>query len=33
MTVGIVVGTYSSVFIVANFVCEWEQKFPSKRRR
>jgi preprotein translocase subunit SecF len=33
MTVGTVVGTYSSIFIVANFVCEWEQKFPSKRRR
>jgi preprotein translocase SecF subunit len=33
MTVGILVGTYSSIFIVANFVCEWEQKFPSKRRR
>jgi preprotein translocase subunit SecF len=33
MTVGIVVGTYSSVFIVANFVVEWEKRFPSKRRR
>jgi len=33
MTVGTVVGTYSSIFIVANFVVEWEQKFPSKRRR
>ena len=33
MTVGTVVGTYSSIFIVANFVCEWEKKFPSKRRR
>jgi len=33
MTVGTLVGTYSSIFIVANFVCEWEKKFPSKRRR
>jgi preprotein translocase subunit SecF len=33
MTVGILVGVYSSVFIVVNFVVEWEQKFPSKRRR
>jgi preprotein translocase subunit SecF len=33
MTVGIMVGVYSSVFIVVNFVVEWEQKFPSKRRR
>jgi len=33
MTVGSVIGTYSSVFIVANFVVEWEKKFPSKRRR
>jgi preprotein translocase subunit SecF len=33
MTVGTVVGTYSSIFIVVNFVCEWEKKFPSKRRR
>jgi preprotein translocase SecF subunit len=33
MTVGTVVGTYSSIFVVANFVVEWEQKFPSKRRR
>jgi preprotein translocase subunit SecF len=33
MTVGTVVGTYSSIFIVANFVVEWENKFPSKRRR
>jgi len=33
MTVGTVVGTYSSIFIVANFVVEWEKRFPSKRRR
>jgi preprotein translocase subunit SecF len=33
MTVGTLIGTYSSIFIVANFVVEWEQKFPSKRRR
>jgi preprotein translocase SecF subunit len=33
MTVGTIVGTYSSIFIVVNFVVEWEKKFPSKRRR
>ena len=33
MTVGTITGTYSSVFVVANFVVEWEQRFPSKRRR
>ncbi|MFO7675279.1 MAG: protein translocase subunit SecF [bacterium] len=32
MTVGIVVGTYSSIFIVANSVVEWEHRLPSKRR-
>jgi preprotein translocase subunit SecF len=26
------VGTYSSIFVVANSVVEWEQRFPSKRR-
>ncbi len=33
MTVGTVVGTYSSVFVVANLVVEWETAFPSRRRR
>lgn len=33
MTVGTIVGTYSSVFVVVNFVAEWEKRFPSKRRR
>ena len=33
MTVGTIVGTYSSIFVVVNFVAEWEKKFPSKRRR
>lgn len=32
MTVGIIVGTYSSIFVVANSVVEWENKFPSRRR-
>ncbi len=32
MTVGTVVGTYSSIFVVANSVVEWEHRFPSKRR-
>ncbi len=33
MLVGMVVGTYSSIFVVANSVVEWETKFPSRRRR
>lgn len=33
MTLGTITGTYSSVFVVANLVVEWENKFPSKRRR
>ncbi|MFO7638817.1 MAG: protein translocase subunit SecF [bacterium] len=33
LTVGIVVGTYSSIFVVANTVVEWETRLPSKRRR
>lgn len=33
MTIGIVFGTYSSIFIVANLVVELEQRFPSRRRR
>ncbi len=33
MTVGTVVGTYSSIFVVANSVVEWEQVLPSKRRK
>lgn len=32
MLVGMVLGTYSSIFVVANLVVEWEQRFPSKRR-
>ncbi len=33
MTIGIVVGTYSSIFVVANSVVEWETRLPTKRRR
>jgi len=33
MLVGMVMGTYSSIFVVANAVVEWEQRFPSKHRR
>lgn len=33
MLVGMLVGTYSSIFVVANSVVEWEARFPSKRRR
>lgn len=32
MTIGTVVGTYSSIFVVANFVADWETRFPSRRR-
>ncbi len=32
MTVGTIVGTYSSIFIVANSVVEWEHRFPARRR-
>ncbi|MEO0019498.1 MAG: protein translocase subunit SecF [candidate division WOR-3 bacterium] len=33
LTIGIVIGTYSSIFIVANLVVELESRFPTKRRR
>ena len=33
MTLGTITGTYSSVFVVANLVVEWENRSPSKRRR
>lgn len=33
LTVGIIVGTYSSIFVVANLVVEWERRFPTRRRR
>ena len=33
MLVGILLGTYSSIFVVANSVVEWEKRFPSKHRR
>jgi preprotein translocase subunit SecF len=33
MTVGIIIGTYSSIFVVANSVVEWENRLPTKRRR
>jgi preprotein translocase subunit SecF len=32
MLVGMFVGTYSSIFVVANSVVEWEKRFPSRRR-
>ena len=33
MLVGIGMGTYSSIFVVANTVVEWENRLPAKRRR
>jgi SecD/SecF fusion protein len=32
LLVGVIIGTYSSIFIVAPVVAEWEKKAPSKRR-
>jgi SecD/SecF fusion protein len=32
LLVGIVIGTYSSIFIVAPIVAEWERKSPSRKR-
>lgn len=32
LLVGVVIGTYSSIFIVAPIVGEWEKKVPSRRR-
>jgi SecD/SecF fusion protein len=33
MVVGVIFGTYSSIFIVAQLVVEWEKKMPSRMRR
>lgn len=33
LTVGIVIGTYSSIFVVANSVVEWETRLPTRRGR
>mgnify|MGYP000014573960 FL=1 len=33
LLVGIVIGTYSSIFVVAPLVVEWERKSPTRRRR
>lgn len=33
ISVGIIVGTYSTIFIAAPLVVEWEKRFPSRRRR
>lgn len=32
LLVGFIVGTYSSIFIVANIVSVWEEKFPKKKK-
>ena len=32
LLVGFVVGTYSSIFIVASVVSIWEERFPKKRK-
>jgi SecD/SecF fusion protein len=33
MTFGILLGTYASIFIVAQLVVQWEEWMPSRRRR
>jgi preprotein translocase SecF subunit len=33
MVVGVIFGTYSSIFIVAQLVVEWEKKMPTRTRR
>jgi SecD/SecF fusion protein len=33
MTFGIIFGTYSSIFIVAQLVVQWEELMPTRRRR
>ncbi len=32
LLVGFIIGTYSSVFILANIVSVWEERFPKKRK-
>ena len=32
LLVGFLIGTYSSIFIVANIVSVWEEKFPKKKK-
>jgi preprotein translocase SecF subunit len=32
LLVGVLIGTYSSIFIVAPIVAEWEKKYPSRKR-
>ena len=32
LLVGFVIGTYSSIFILANIVSVWEERFPKKRK-
>jgi preprotein translocase SecF subunit len=32
LLVGLIIGTYSSVFILANIVSVWEERFPKKRK-
>lgn len=30
---GLIVGTYSTIFVVSSLVVDWEQKFPAKRKK
>jgi preprotein translocase subunit SecF len=32
LLIGFSIGTYSSIFIVANTVSVWEEKFPKKKK-
>lgn len=33
LSFGVIIGTYSSIFVSAPLVAEWEKRFPSRRRR
>lgn len=33
LLIGVIIGTYSSIFVVAPLVVEWEKRLPTRRRR
>jgi len=32
LLIGVIVGTYSSIYVVASIVVDWQKKYPSRRR-
>ncbi|HHE04551.1 MAG TPA: protein translocase subunit SecF, partial [candidate division WOR-3 bacterium] len=32
LLIGVMVGTYSSIYVVASIVVDWQRKYPSRRR-